>query len=126
MTVSESQLNGNVDVATGAVDGEAADVIDETSGFADEPADADDAAAGAESVEAEETDVEDAEPPIVVTVALPKEAVARIDALAAHPRGGPTRAEVLQRLLRTGLDAEEKAAADLNPACLGGPRREAR
>jgi transcriptional antiterminator NusG len=45
-------------VATGAVDGEAADVIDETSGFADEPADADDAAAGAESVEAEETDVE--------------------------------------------------------------------
>src|SRR5580698_824359 len=58
VTVSESQLNGNVDVATGAVDGEAADVIDETSGFADEPADADDAAAGTESVEAEETDVE--------------------------------------------------------------------
>jgi hypothetical protein len=45
VTVSESQLNGNVDVATGAVDGEAADVIDETSGFADEPAAADDAAA---------------------------------------------------------------------------------
>ncbi len=41
MTVSESQLHSNVDVATGAVDGEAADVIDETSGFADEPADAD-------------------------------------------------------------------------------------
>jgi transcription termination/antitermination factor NusG len=56
--VSESRLHSNVDVATGAVDGEAADVIDETSGFADEPADADDAAAGAESVEAEETDVE--------------------------------------------------------------------
>ena len=57
MTVSESQLNGNVDVATGAVDGEAADVIDETSGFADEPADADAAAdTDAESVEAEETD----------------------------------------------------------------------
>jgi transcriptional antiterminator NusG len=60
VTVSESQLNGNVDVATGAVDGEAADVIDETSGFADEPAAADDAAADtdAESVEAEETDPE--------------------------------------------------------------------
>ena len=56
--MSESQLNGNVDVATGAVDGEAADVIDETSGFADEPADADDTAADTESVEAEETDVE--------------------------------------------------------------------
>jgi transcriptional antiterminator NusG len=59
VTVSESQLNGNVDVATGAVDGEAADVIDETSGFADEPADADAAAdTGAESVEAEENDSE--------------------------------------------------------------------
>src|ERR1700735_558004 len=60
VTVSESQLNGNVDVATGAVDGEAADVIDETSGFADEPAAADDADADtdAESAEAEETDPE--------------------------------------------------------------------
>jgi transcriptional antiterminator NusG len=61
--VSESQLNGNVDVATGAVDGEAADVIDETSGFADEPADADDAAAdtdaeSAETIEAEAADAE--------------------------------------------------------------------
>jgi metal-responsive CopG/Arc/MetJ family transcriptional regulator len=65
-----------------------------------------------ESKGAEEMDVEDAEPPIVVTVALPEEAVARIDALAARPRGGPTRAEVLQRLLRIGLDAEEKAAAE--------------
>ena len=61
---------------------------------------------------AEDTDVEDAEPSIVVTVALPKEAVTRIDARAAHPRGGPTRAEVLQRLLCRGLDAEEKAAAE--------------
>ena len=63
MTVSESQLNGNVDVATGAVDGEAADVIDETSGFADEPADADDAAADtdAESVESIEAEAADAE-----------------------------------------------------------------
>jgi transcription termination/antitermination protein NusG len=63
VTVSESQLNGNVDVATGAVDGEAADVIDETSGFADEPADADDAAAdtdaeSAETIEAEAADAE--------------------------------------------------------------------
>jgi transcriptional antiterminator NusG len=58
VTVSESRLHSNVDVATGAVDGEAADVIDETSGFADEPADADDAAAGTESVEVEATDVE--------------------------------------------------------------------
>ena len=65
-----------------------------------------------ESKGAEETDVEDAEPPIVVTVALSKEAMARIDALAAHPTGGPTRAEVLQRLLRIGLDVEEKAAAE--------------
>ena len=56
--MSESQTRSNVDVATGAVDGEAADVIDETSGFADEPADADDAAAGTESVEVEATDVE--------------------------------------------------------------------
>ena len=76
MTVSESQLNGNVDVATGAVDGEAADVIDETSGFADEPANADDAAAdtdaesvesidaaaaAAETADAEEAEEEDAE-----------------------------------------------------------------
>jgi transcription termination/antitermination protein NusG len=55
--VSESQTRSDVDVATGATDGEAADVIDETSGFADEPADADDAAADNE-VELEETDAE--------------------------------------------------------------------
>src|ERR1700727_283392 len=63
VTVSESQLNGNVDVATGAVDGEAADVIDETSGFADEPAAADDAAADtdAESVESIDAAAADAE-----------------------------------------------------------------
>ena len=61
--MSESQLNGNVDVATGAVDGEAADVIDETSGFAGEPADADDAAADtdAESAETIEAEADDAE-----------------------------------------------------------------
>jgi transcription termination/antitermination protein NusG len=56
--VSESQLHSDVDVATGATDGEAADMIDETSGFADEPADAGDAVADSGSVELEETDVE--------------------------------------------------------------------
>jgi transcription termination/antitermination protein NusG len=69
VTVSESQLHSDVDAATGAVDGEAADVIDETSGFADEPA-ADEAAddeaateeAGAESAEAEAAST-DAEAP---------------------------------------------------------------
>jgi transcriptional antiterminator NusG len=63
VTVSESRLHSNVDVATGAVDGEAADVIDETSGFADEPADADDAAADtdAESVESIDAEAADAE-----------------------------------------------------------------
>jgi len=38
-TVSESQLHTDDYAATGAVDGEAADVTDETSGLADEPAD---------------------------------------------------------------------------------------
>ncbi len=53
MTVSESQLH--TDAATGAVDGEAADVTDETSGFADEPADAEvpDEGAAAEVADAE-------------------------------------------------------------------------
>src|SRR5580692_7973901 len=58
VTVSESQLNGNVDVATGAVDGEAADVIDETSGFADEPADADGAATDTDAESVESIDAE--------------------------------------------------------------------
>ena len=61
---------------------------------------------------AEQTDVEEVDPSIVVMVPLPKEAVARIDARAARSRGGPTRADVLQGLLRMGLDAEEKAAAE--------------
>jgi transcriptional antiterminator NusG len=39
VTVSESQLHTDVYPATGAVDGEAADVTDMSSGFADEPAD---------------------------------------------------------------------------------------
>jgi len=59
--VSESRLHSNVDVATGAVDGEAADVIDETSGFADEPADAEDAAAGTDAESVESIDAEAAE-----------------------------------------------------------------
>jgi metal-responsive CopG/Arc/MetJ family transcriptional regulator len=61
---------------------------------------------------AEETDVEAAEPSIVVTVPLSKQAVARIDARAARSRGGPTRAEVVQRLLRLGLDAEQKQTSN--------------
>ena len=61
MTVSESQTRSNVDVATGAVDGEAADVIDETSGFADEPAAADDAAADTDAESVESIDAEAAE-----------------------------------------------------------------
>jgi transcriptional antiterminator NusG len=61
VTVSESRLHSNVDVATGAVDGEAADVTDETSGFADEPADADDTAADTESVEAADVEATDLE-----------------------------------------------------------------
>ena len=65
MTVSESQLYTDDYAATGAVEGEAADVTDETSGFADEPADdevneadkADEADEGAAAAEpAEEPD----------------------------------------------------------------------
>jgi hypothetical protein len=56
---------------------------------------------------AEATDVEDADASIVV-VPLPKETVARIDARAARRRGGATRVEELHRLLRIGLEAEEK------------------
>jgi len=66
VTVSESQLHSDVDAATGAVDGEAAEMIDETPGFADEPVD-DEAAteatedeAGAEPAEAEAPTEEDA------------------------------------------------------------------
>ena len=76
--MSESQLHSDVDAATGAVDGEAADVIDETSGFADEPAD-DKAAteeAGAEEAGAEEAGAESTE----------AEAPAEDDALAEFMR----------------------------------------
>ncbi len=74
--MSESQLHTDDYAATGAVDGEAADVTDETSGFADEPADdevaevaevaevleADDDVETAEAVEETDGDVETAEP----------------------------------------------------------------
>ena len=50
--MSESQLHTDDYAATGAVEGEAADVTDETSGFAEEPSEADDEAADAESAAA--------------------------------------------------------------------------
>ena len=55
--MSESQLHTDDYPATGAVDGEAADVTDETSGFADEPLDAGEEVAGEGAAEpAEESD----------------------------------------------------------------------
>ena len=105
MTVSESQLNGNVDVATGAVDGEAADVIDETSGFADEPADADDAAEDndAESVESIDAAAADAE--AVDAEAVDAEAEAEADdAESTDPEAAdaeaPTEDDVLAEFMR--------------------------
>ena len=59
MTVSESQLHTDDYAATGAVDGEASDVTDETSGFADEPAEDE----VAEADGAVEADAEPAEEP---------------------------------------------------------------
>jgi transcriptional antiterminator NusG len=60
VTVSESQLHTDDYAATGAVDGEGADVTDETSSSADEPAEADalvsENGEGAEAEPAEETD----------------------------------------------------------------------
>ena len=61
MTVSESQLHTDDYAATDAVDGEAADVTDETSGFADEPAE-DEVAEADGAVEAAEPAEEAAEP----------------------------------------------------------------
>jgi len=54
--VPESQLHSDVDAAAGAVEEEAADVIDETSDFADEPIGEGDAA---EEVVAEDAVAED-------------------------------------------------------------------
>jgi len=63
--VSESQLHTDDYAATGAVDGEEADVTDETSSSTDEPAEADalvsENGEGAEAEPAEETDAEPAE-----------------------------------------------------------------
>jgi transcriptional antiterminator NusG len=75
VTVSESQLHSNVDVATGALDGEAADVIDETSGFADEPAAADDAAAGTDAESVESIDAQAAEAEAADVEAIDDEAI---------------------------------------------------
>jgi transcriptional antiterminator NusG len=65
VTVSESQLHTDDYAATGAVDGEGADVIDETSGSADEPAEADalvsENGEGTAAEPAEEADAEPAE-----------------------------------------------------------------
>jgi transcriptional antiterminator NusG len=65
VTVSESQLHTDDYAATGAVDGEGADVTDETSGSADEPAEADalvsENGEGTAAEPAEEADAEPAE-----------------------------------------------------------------
>jgi transcriptional antiterminator NusG len=65
VTVSESQLHTDDYAATGAVDGEEADVTDETSSSADEPAEADalvsENGEGADAEPAEEADAEPAE-----------------------------------------------------------------
>ena len=61
--MSESQLHSDVDAATGAVDGEAADVIDETSGFADNeagPADDDETATATDEAFADEAATDEA------------------------------------------------------------------
>jgi transcriptional antiterminator NusG len=111
VTVSESQLNGNVDVATGAVDGEAADVIDETSGFAGEPADSGDAAAdtdaesvesidaaaaAAEEVDAEEADAEEAD----AEEADAEEADAEADEAEPADVAAPTEEDTLAEFMR--------------------------
>jgi transcription termination/antitermination protein NusG len=63
VTVSESQLHTDDYAATGAVDGEEADVTDETSSSADEPAEADALVSeNGEGAEAEPADEADAEP----------------------------------------------------------------
>jgi transcription termination/antitermination protein NusG len=66
VTVSESQLHTDDYAATGAVDGEEADVTDETSSSADEPAEADalvsENGEGAAAEPAEETEEAAAEP----------------------------------------------------------------
>jgi transcription termination/antitermination protein NusG len=94
--VSESRLHSNVDVATGAVDGEAADVIDETSGFADEPAAADDAAADTDAESVESIDAEAAAAEAADVEAIDDEA-ADDEAADAAP---PTEDDVLAEFMR--------------------------
>ena len=99
--MSESQLHSNVDVATGAVDGEAADVIDETSGFADEPAAADDAAADTDAESVESIDAEAAEAEAADVEAIDDEAAedeaADDEAADVAP---PTEDDVLAEFMR--------------------------
>ena len=99
--MSESQLNGNVDVATGAVDGEAADVIDETSGFADEPAAADDAAADTDAESVESIDAEAAAAEAADVEAVDDEAA---DAEVTDPEAAvaeaPTEDDALAEFMR--------------------------
>jgi len=80
VTVSESQLHTDDYEATGAVDGEASDVTDETSGFADEPAE-DEVAEADGAVEAVEPVEEPAE-----AVEEPAEPVEEIDTVAEFTR----------------------------------------
>ena len=104
MTVSESQLHSNVDVATGAVDGEAADVIDETSGFADESADAADAAAdtdaeSVESIDAAAADAEAVDAEAVDAEAEPTDAEAEdAEAVAEAPTEDDALAEFMREM----------------------------
>jgi len=96
--VSESQLHSNVDVATGAVDGEAADVIDETSGFADEPAAADDAAADTDAESVESIDAEAAEAEAADVEAIDDEATDDEAADAAAPTEDDVLAEFMREM----------------------------
>ena len=96
--MSESRLHSNVDVATGAVDGEAADVIDETSGFADEPADADDAAAGTDAESVESVDAEAAEAEVADVEASDDEAAEAEAADAEAPSEDDVLAEFMREM----------------------------
>jgi transcriptional antiterminator NusG len=97
VTVSESQTRSNVDVATGAVDGEAADVIDETSGFAGEPADAA-AAADTDAESVESIDAAAAEAEAADVEAIDGDA---FDAEAAEAEAeAPTEDDVLAEFMR--------------------------
>jgi transcriptional antiterminator NusG len=85
-------------VATGAVDGEAADVIDETSGFADEPAAADDAAADTDAESVESIDAEAAEAEAADVEAIDDEATDDEAADAAAPTEDDVLAEFMREM----------------------------